>query len=253
MAILNVQSNGNAPANAQVGDIIRTAGGAYQVVPHGTVGSSFNPDSGFSSIRLNDDVLFNSASSVTGMNNAQYLQNAMMANNASADSSAKQYKYNAEEAEKNRQFQERMSNTSHQREVADLIAAGLNPVLSASLGGASTPSGATASGGSYTGQMAGVDVSLLPSLFSLMASMMNNQTNLDIAKLNAATSLENTRVTAGATMYSSDNNLNSSKPLNRFLNDLIYGNSGKVVDGVSDTVNNASNLLQMFSNAKPPR
>lgn len=41
-------------------------------------------------------------------------------------------------------FQDLMSRTAHQREVEDLREAGLNPILSAKYGGASTPPGASA-------------------------------------------------------------------------------------------------------------
>lgn len=54
---------------------------------------------------------------------------------------------NIAEAQKNRDFQAQMSNSAYQRSRADMEAAGLNPMLMASMGGSSTPSGSTASAG----------------------------------------------------------------------------------------------------------
>lgn len=61
----------------------------------------------------------------------------------SAQMQKRQFKHQKKEAKKQRDFQERMSSTSHQRETRDLEASGLNRILS--LGkGANTPSGAQA-------------------------------------------------------------------------------------------------------------
>lgn len=98
--------------------------------------------------------------------------------------------FNSKEAAKNRDWQMYMSNTAHQREVRDLLAAGLNPILSAMGGnGATTGTGATASSQAMSGASGSVDTSGNQAVASLVATALQAENQYEMNKVNAITNL----------------------------------------------------------------
>lgn len=172
---------------------------------------------------------------ITAANNAWSAAQAQKQMDFQASQGAIARQFNHDEAELSRLWQERMSNTAHQREIKDLQAAGLNPVLSV-MGGSGAPvtSGSTASGYSPgSGSKGDTDTSLATALVSLLGTSMQTQAAIAntatsarsneavadkytamsklVAEIQQQTTLGAAQISAMATRYAAETNASAQK------------------------------------------
>lgn len=116
-----------------------------------------------------------------------YVQLQKLAN----ENSAKTFQFNKSEAAISRSWQKEMSDTSHQREVRDLIAAGLNPVLSSGGNGAQSYTTTSASG-------------VADSAVNAIGNVASSRTSAAAVKYSADQSLKAAQAAAAAQRYAAD-------------------------------------------------
>jgi hypothetical protein len=133
-------------------------------------------------------------------------------------------------------FQREMSNTAYQRQVSDLKSAGINPMLAAKLGGASTPQGAQAQ----------IQDAVSPAVQAYQAQRMNSAqvANVEADTKNKAAQSELIRAQAAQAWSSAWQNQASTELVNQQVKDITQKLENRYWDSETDRIVALANQLR---------
>lgn len=156
---------------------------------------------------------------------------------------------NQQEAARNRRFQERMRNTQWQAGVADMQAAGLNPALAYSQGGASSPGGSMPAAAANV-VSSGLEASRMTKTMKLLDAQVS-KTKEEAKGARAEATLKADRanyLTARGTLTDPSGRKTYGVPL---LNDLIDSEVSSARAGATNTAALADRNRELARIAKP--